>query len=387
MAATASPIAVDRRAGLAGGLRRVAVRVATGPGRAAPRRRWPTTSGTLSTRPQPWHGNAPWVGTSASGCFSAAIGALQDRRHGSAVALLRGRGRVAHTNERLERARGAAIVDRDRRRRHPHFRDRARAPPRRARPPCSAPRCRGASPFRLRALHGSPARSRPRRRPPACRPTRRGIPRSSGSSVKDRTSPSTSSCTVLVVDVVSSSSPSSPWNTMACSVPSTRSAPSIRVGHRLVAHADGLALHVRRVRERAEEVERRGHPELRARGPEEAHRGVITRREAEPDAGFGDTSRHAVGTELDRHAERFEHVGRAAFRRGGSVAVLHDRAPAPAAMSAAIVETLMVPDRSPPVPHVSIAPAATRRVRRNGAACAPTPRAPRPTRPSSAARR
>src|SRR5262245_8219825 len=35
------------------------------------------------------------------------------------------------------------------------------------------------------------------------------------------------------------------------------------------------------------------------------------------------------------------------------------RAPAPAATSAAIVDTLIVPDRSPPVPHVSIAPAAT----------------------------
>ena len=37
---------------------------------------------------------------------------------------------------------------------------------------------------------------------------------------------------------------------------------------------------------------------------------------------------------------------------------LTTRAP-PAAISAAIVDTLIVPERSPPVPHVSIAPAAT----------------------------
>ncbi len=78
-----------------------------------------------------------------------------------------------------------------------------------------------------------------------------------------------SSCTVLVVVVVSSSSPSSPWNTIARSVPSARSVAEHPRGHRVVADADGLASHLGRVQQRTEEVERRRHAELlagRARG-------------------------------------------------------------------------------------------------------------------------
>ena len=73
-------------------------------------------SGTFNTRPQPRHGNAPGGRHRGERVFLTTVGALQDRRHGSALALL-DRGRfVAHAHERVERARGAAVVDRFRRR-------------------------------------------------------------------------------------------------------------------------------------------------------------------------------------------------------------------------------------------------------------------------------
>ena len=152
----------------------------------------------------------------------------------------------------------------------------------------------------------------------------RAMPRSSGSTSSVRRSPSTSSCTVLVVVVVSSSSPSSPWKTIARSVPSSAQRAEHLRRHRLVAHADRLAAHACRVRQRTEKVERRRHAELLARRAEEPHRRVVARREAEADAGLPHATRDAFGAELDRDAERLEHVGRTALRRLRPVAVLHD---------------------------------------------------------------
>ena len=97
-----------------------------------------------------------------------------------------------------------------------------------------------------------------------------------------------------------------------------------RLGHRRVGDTDHLPAHTGRVDERAEEVERRRHTELFARGSEEPHRGVVARREAEADAGRVDAGRDAIRSELDRDAERFEDVCRAAVGGRGAVAVLHD---------------------------------------------------------------
>ena len=56
----------------------------------------------------------------------------------------------------------------------------------------------------------------------------------------------------------------------------------------------------------------------------EPKRRVEDRREQEADAGLVDAARHAFGAEVDLHAELLEHVGRAAHRRRGAVAVLGD---------------------------------------------------------------
>ena len=92
--------------------------------------------------------------------------------------------------------------------------------------------------------------------------------------------------------------------------------------HRRIRHADRLTAHACGIGERAEEVEGRGDTQLTTRRAEEPHRRVISRCEAEADAGRFDAGRDTDRAELDLDAERLQHVGGAAAGRRGAVAVL-----------------------------------------------------------------
>ena len=92
-----------------------------------------------------------------------------------------------------------------------------------------------------------------------------------------------------------------------------------------VGDADHLAAHPARVGHRTEQVEHGRDADLAARRGGEAERRMEPRREAEPDPGLLDAAPHAVRRQLDRHAERLEHVGRAALRRRPAGAVLAHR--------------------------------------------------------------
>ncbi len=76
--------------------------------------------------------------------------------------------------------------------------------------------------------------------------------------------------------------------------------------------------------ERAEQIENRAHAQFAARGNRIArggvHRGCVEKADADLFDGFGDT----FGREIDFYSEGFEHVGRAAARAGGTVAVFGD---------------------------------------------------------------
>jgi hypothetical protein len=75
--------------------------------------------------------------------------------------------------------------------------------------------------------------------------------------------------------------------------------------------------------------------------------------EAEADAHLGDGGRDPLGRQGDRDPEGLQQVGAAAAAGGGPVAVLGHPLAGAGGDSAARVETLKVPARSPPVPQVS----------------------------------
>ena len=89
--------------------------------------------------------------------------------------------------------------------------------------------------------------------------------------------------------------------------------------------------------------------------------------------------------ELDRDPELLEHVGGAALRRGDRLPVFAHRHPAPAVTIAAIVDTLIECESSPPVPTMSTRwPAARRSAARSppaASAASSSPTVPRPSRP------
>ncbi len=93
-----------------------------------------------------------------------------------------------------------------------------------------------------------------------------------------------------------------------------------------VGDADDLPRRAGGVRQRAEEVEDRAHGELLAHGDDEAGRAVVRGREHEAEADLLDAARDGVGREVDPHAERLEHVGRAGQAGRRAVAVLGHRA-------------------------------------------------------------
>jgi hypothetical protein len=96
------------------------------------------------------------------------------------------------------------------------------------------------------------------------------------------------------------------------------------LGHPLVSHSDGLMRRLRRVGERAEEVEHRRDAELPARGGGVPKRRVEPRGEAEGDAATLHTLRHERRVEISDDPERLEQVRGSARRRRGAVAVLDD---------------------------------------------------------------
>ncbi len=130
--------------------------------------------------------------------------------------------------------------------------------------------------------------------------------------------------------------------------------------HRRIRDADRLAAHARRVGERTEEVERRG--DTRARGApgrgtaspggsgarSRSRRRPTRRTRATPIGPSSIATPSASSTSAEPQRDD-----------AARLPCFTTRAPAPAAISAAIVETFTVPERSPPVPHVSIAPSAT----------------------------
>ena len=126
------------------------------------------------------------------------------------------------------------------------------------------------------------------------------------------------------------------------------------LGHGRVGDADQLTPHPARVGHRPEQVEHGRDADLAPAGRGEPERRVVRRCQAEADAGLLDAAQHALGRQLDRDAQRLEHVGRAALRRRRAGAVLAHGTPAPAVTMAAIVLTLIEWLRSPPVPTMSI---------------------------------
>ena len=188
--------------------------------------------------------------------------------------------------------------------------------------------------------HASPGRS----------PSAPGSTRQSVTSNAPVPSPRTSR-TLEGEVTLSSSSPSSAWTISERRLPVAPKTPAMIGADRRVAHADELVPDPGRVGERPEEVEHGRHPELLADRPDEAHGGVEALGEAEPHARLGDAAGHALGADLDRHAQRLEHVGRArptTTRRG--CRACRPGTPQPAVMNAASVVTLMLARRSPPVP-------------------------------------
>ncbi len=89
-----------------------------------------------------------------------------------------------------------------------------------------------------------------------------------------------------------------------------------------VGHTDELAAHLAGVGHRSEQVEDGRDPDLTAGRRGETERRMEPRREAEPEAGLLDAAADGGRAELDRHAERFEHVGGAAQRGRPARAVL-----------------------------------------------------------------
>ena len=145
------------------------------------------------------------------------------------------------------------------------------------------------------------------------------------SMVKRRIAPSSSATTWVGPVVVISSSPSEPCTVQTRSEPSSLQHLRQRFEPDLREHAEELARHAGRVRERPEQVEQRARAELDAHRRDVAHRGVVRLREHEAQPRLGEAALEPRRIETDLHAERGQHVGRAGARGGGAVAVLGDR--------------------------------------------------------------
>ena len=129
-----------------------------------------------------------------------------------------------------------------------------------------------------------------------------------------------------------------------------------RSGHRLhiprIGHADELSARARRVRQRAEEVEDRADGELLAHRDDEARRLVVVGREHEAEADLVDAAPDRLGVRSMRTPSASSTSAEPERLVAVRLPCLATAQPAAAAMSAAVVETLKV-DLPPPVPAVS----------------------------------
>src|SRR5262249_38357370 len=180
-----------------------------------------------------------------------------------------------------------------------------------------------------------------------------GMPYSRGSSVDVRTVPSMSSHTLETVVVVSSSIPSFPQNTIARSTPSSASVCAMRSAidgsetpstrRRTPA---GLASGPRKLNVVGVPSSRRAGPANRSAGwyfgAKQNPMPASSTQRATPSGPRSITTPNASRTSAEPHADD-----------AARLPCFATRTPAPAATSAARVEMLTVPDRSPPVPHVS----------------------------------
>src|SRR5262249_51937127 len=179
------------------------------------------------------------------------------------------------------------------------------------------------------------------------------IPYSRGSSVVVSTVPSVRSHTVDTVVVVSSSRPSPPQKTIARSTPSSARVVAMRSAidgpetprprRRTPA---GLASGPRKLNVVGVPSSRRAGPANRRAGwyfgAKQNPMPASSTHRATPSGPRSITTPNASRTSADPHAED-----------AARLPCLATRTPAPAATSAASVEMFTVPDRSPPVPHVS----------------------------------
>src|SRR5436190_1368578 len=180
-----------------------------------------------------------------------------------------------------------------------------------------------------------------------------GIPYSPGSTVEVRTEPFVSSHTFETVVVVSSSRPSAPQNTIATSTPSSarvcamRSAidgsDTPRTRRRTPA---GLASGPRKLNVVGVPSSRRAGPANRSAGwnfgAKQNPIPASSTQRATPVGPRSITTPIASSTSAEPHADD-----------AARLPCLATRTPAPATTRAARVEMLTVPERSPPVPHVS----------------------------------
>ena len=117
--------------------------------------------------------------------------------------------------------------------------------------------------------------------------------------------------------------------------------PPVGSTQRPVEHADHLALHAGRVRQRPQQIEDGADAELGAHRRPVLHRRVVHRRPHEADTGLGDGARDGDGRHVELDAERGQHVGGTRQRGDASgCRAWRSGTPAPAATSAAQVETL-----------------------------------------------
>ena len=125
------------------------------------------------------------------------------------------------------------------------------------------------------------------------------------------------------------------------------------LGHPTVTHPDQLVAGPARVRQRAEKIERRGDAELATSRDYVTHGGVVAGGETETDPDLFD----ALATDAGGRAISTPSASRTSAdpvrEEAARPPCLHTGTPAPATIRAAIVETLIVPARSPPVPQVS----------------------------------
>ena len=163
--------------------------------------------------------------------------------------------------------------------------------------------------------------------------------------------------------MLSSSRPSVEDTTNARSTPSCASAPAIVSRYPASDDADQLAPRSGRIRQGPEEVEDGADGQRAAHRDDVPGRAVMCGSEHEPEADLVQAAPDLLRVEVDPHAQRLEDVGRAGSPVAVRLPCLAIAQPAPAAMSAAVVETLNE-GRPPPVPAVSTRSRRRRRDRR-----------------------